>query len=121
LVVSFKSFGQQGPDASPAPPALPIGSGDLIDVTVFGQSDLAGHLRVNEKGDVLVPLLGLVHVAGMTADEAAIDINQRYIKSEILNPGQEHVTVFISEYANQGILVSGDVKTPGLYPALGVI
>lgn len=119
LAVSFSNFAQ-GPAATPTAPALPIGSGDLIDLNVFGQTDLTGHFRVNEKGDVLVPLIGLVHVAGMTADEAATDINQRYIKAEILNPGQEHVTVFISEYANQGILVSGDVKTPGLYPALGV-
>jgi polysaccharide export outer membrane protein len=56
----------------------------------------------------------------MTADETAVDINERYIKAEILNPGQQHVTVFISEYATQGILVTGEVKSPGLFPALGV-
>src|SRR5208283_3200032 len=31
-----------------------------------------------------------------------------------------HATVFIAEYATQGILVNGEVKTPGLYPALGI-
>jgi polysaccharide export outer membrane protein len=31
-----------------------------------------------------------------------------------------YVTVFIAEFATQGIVVSGEVKTPGLYPALGV-
>jgi polysaccharide export outer membrane protein len=30
------------------------------------------------------------------------------------------VTVFIAEYATQGIIVNGDVKSPGLYPALGI-
>lgn len=101
-------------------PAIQIGPGDMIEMSVFGQTDLSGHFRVNEKGDVLVPLLGLVHVAGMTADESAVDINERYIKAEILNVGQQHVTVFISEYATQGIVVNGEIKSPGLYPALGV-
>jgi polysaccharide export outer membrane protein len=113
-------FAQQSSVAVPVAQAIYIDAGDMIDITVFGQGDLSGHFRVNEKGEVLVPLIGLVHVAGMTADETAVDINQRYIKAEILNPGQEHVTVFISEYATQGILVTGEVKSPGLYPALGV-
>lgn len=114
-------FAQQTPSAAAAvAPAIPIGPGDMIEMNVFGQTDLSGHFRVNEKGDVLVPLLGAVHVAGLTADESAVDINERYVKSEILNTGQQHVTVFISEYATQGILVNGEVKSPGLYPALGV-
>ena len=121
LVQSVAILAQQTVNNEPAQaPAIPIGPGDLIEVTVFGQTDLSGRLRVNEKGDVLVPLIGPVHVAGATADEAAVDLNQRYIHAEILNPGQQHVTVFISEYATQGILVNGDVKSPGLYPALGV-
>jgi polysaccharide export outer membrane protein len=101
-------------------PAIPIGPGDMIEVSVFGQTDLSGRFRVNEKGDVLVPLLGLVHVAGVTADETAMNLNDRYIQAEILSAGKAHVTVFISEYATQGIIVNGEVKTPGLYPALGV-
>lgn len=120
FVQAVTIFAQQGSSAVPVAPAIQIDAGDMIDITVFGQTDLSGHFRVNEKGEVLVPLLGLVHVAGMTADETAVDINQRYIKAEILTPGQEHVTVFVSEYATQGILLNGDVKSPGLYPALGV-
>ena len=101
-------------------PSLKIGSGDLIEITVYGQTDLSGRFRVNEKGDALVPLLGTVHVAGMTADETAMDLNEHYIQAEILSSGKAHVTVFIAEYATQGIIVNGEVKSPGLYPALGV-
>ncbi|KAA6465383.1 hypothetical protein DYQ86_05440 [Acidobacteria bacterium AB60] len=117
---SFSGAQQASGVVAAIAPAIPIGAGDLIEVTVFGQSDLSGRFRINEKGDVVIPLLGLVHMAGMTADDAAIDINARYIQAQILNAGQQHVTVFISEYATQGILVNGEVKTPGVFPALGV-
>ncbi len=114
-------FAQQSGAATPklAPP-LEIGSGDLISVSMFESPDLSGQFRVDAQGDIAVPLLGRVHVAGDTADEAAALIEKLYVKADILQPIGSYATVFISEYATQGITVSGDVKTPGVYPALGV-
>jgi len=103
-----------------AAPALKIGAGDLIEVTVFGEADLSGRFRVDQNGDISVPLLGPVHVTGKTAEELASTLNQRYVKAEILNADNAYVTVFIAEYASQGIIVNGEVKSPGVYPALGV-
>ena len=107
------------PDARTAPP-LKIGSGDLIEVSMFENPDLSGRYRVDENGDVRVPLLGRVHVEGETAEGAAALIEERFVDAQILQPAESHATVFISEYATQGITVSGEVKTPGVYPALGV-
>jgi polysaccharide export outer membrane protein len=104
---------------NPVPP-LRIGSGDLIEVAMFENPDLSGRYRVDEMGDITVPLIGRVHVAGMTADEAAVRIEQLYVEGQILLPANSHATVFISEYATQGITINGEVKTPGVYPALGV-
>ena len=101
-------------------PPLKIGSGDMIEVSMFDNPDLSGHFRVDEKGDITVPLLGRVHVEGATAEEAGTTIEHRYVEAEILKPANASATVFISEYATQGIIVNGEVKTPGLYPALGV-
>lgn len=100
--------------------ALKIAPGDLIDVTIFQDADLSGRYRVDENGDIAVPLLGRVHVAGLTAEGTARLIEQRYVEAQILQAGEAHATVFISEYATQGIVVSGQVRTPGVYPALGV-
>ncbi len=52
--------------------------------------------------------------------EAATLIEQRYVEAQILQPADSHATVFISEYATQGITVNGEVKSPGVYPALGI-
>ena len=57
---------------------------------------------------------------GVTAEEAAALIEKRFVEAQILQPAESHATVFISEYATQGITVNGEVKSPGVYPALGV-
>jgi len=101
-------------------PALKIGPGDLIEVTMFENPDLSGHYRVDQNGDIAVSLIGHLHVAGLTANEAAAAIEKRYVEEQILRPAGAHATVFIAEYATQGITVNGEVKTPGVYPALGV-
>jgi polysaccharide export outer membrane protein len=109
--------------ANPAPHAAPplrIGPGDLIEVVMFENPDLSGKFRVDETGDIIIPLLGRIHVEGATAEEAAEQIEKRYVEAQILQPAESHATVFIAEYATQGITVNGEVKTPGVYPALGV-
>ncbi|MGD0345822.1 MAG: polysaccharide biosynthesis/export family protein [Terracidiphilus sp.] len=106
--------------ASNAAPPLRIGPGDLIEVTMFENPDLSGRYRVDQNGDIAVTLIGQLHVAGLTANETGAAIEKRYVEEQILLPAGAHATVFIAEYATQGITVNGEVKTPGVYPALGV-
>jgi polysaccharide export outer membrane protein len=98
-------------------PAITIGPGDSISITVFDISELTGEFRVSQSGQVDMPLIGKVSVAGLTADEAAAEI-QRELKTGgfVLHP---QVTVLISQYATQGADVMGQVANPGIYPTLG--
>ena len=112
---------QQSGDGPPASaPPLRIGAGDLLEINVYDSPDLSGRFRVDEKGDIGVPLLGPVHVEGETAAEAGTTVEQRYVDADILKPSKARAAVFISEYASQGILVTGAVKSGGLFPAFGV-
>ena len=111
---------QSGNAPSTSVPPLRIGSGDLIEVGVYDSPDLSGRFRVDEKGDIAVPLLGAVHVEGQTAEEAGKTIERRFVDADILKPSGARVIVFIAEYASQGITVSGEVKSGGLQAALGV-
>jgi polysaccharide export outer membrane protein len=104
----------------PAAPPLVIGSGDLINVSMFDAPELSGHFRVDQNGDVGLPLIKPIHVAGLTAEQAANVLKKQYVQENILVPEGSDPTVFIEEYANQGITVSGEVKSPGVYPAFGV-
>jgi len=99
------------------PPTIAIGAGDELDVEVFDTSELSGSVRVSQTGEINIPVLGNVQVAGLTAIQAA-----RKIESELKSRGiliDPHVTVAISEYASQGATVTGEVHVPGMYPTLG--
>jgi polysaccharide export outer membrane protein len=122
LVQTCAGQAQQARNSIPnSAPSLEIGPGDLIEVTVYENPDLSGRFRVDAKGDVDVPLLSLVHVEGETAEEAGTTIETAYVKAEILTPSRSHATVFIAEYATtQQVVVSGEVRSPGLFPVLGI-
>jgi polysaccharide export outer membrane protein len=101
-------------------PPLKISYGDLLEVTMFDNADLSGRFRVDERGEIVISLIGRIHVEGITAGEAASAIETRYVEAQILQPAESHASVFIVEYATQGITVNGEVKAPGVYPALGI-
>jgi polysaccharide export outer membrane protein len=97
--------------------AGPIGAGDLVEMSVFDTPELSGKLRVSNTGDVILPLVGTLHLQGLKAGEAQTLIRQKLIDGGFLKDPQ--VTVFISEYATQNVSVMGEVHKPGIYPAFG--
>lgn len=94
-----------------------LGSGDLVQVSVFGASDYTHVLRVADDGSITLPLIGQVKVAGLTSRELASDLKDRLSRGGYFNNPQ--VEVFVKEYATQGVSVLGEVQKPGVYPLLG--
>ncbi|MFB3916905.1 MAG: polysaccharide biosynthesis/export family protein [Terriglobales bacterium] len=114
--VSAKSARQDG--TSPAAPAnLSIGSGDLLQVSVFGAPDFNAEVRVAEDGTVSLPLIGAVAASGMTAQQFAKVLKERLSTGGYFNNPQ--VSIFVKEYATKGVSVLGEVQKPGIYPLLG--
>jgi len=106
------------PEADPVTEALGrseylIGPSDLLAVTVFQVQDLNREVRVNNAGQVSLPLIGGVEVAGRTVGDAERAIAARYQGRYLQNP---QVTVFVKEFSSQRVTVSGAVKKPGIYP-----
>jgi polysaccharide export outer membrane protein len=94
-----------------------LGPGDLIEVSVYNVPDLDTKIRVNNDGDISLPLINYVHVAGLTVDEAEIAIERRFETGGFVkNP---HVQIFVQEYTSQGASVLGEVSKPGIYSILG--
>src|SRR6266404_13874 len=94
-----------------------IGGGDLLRISVFGVKDFDVDARVSARGNISVPLIGDVQVAGLTTGEAEAVIEKRLIDGQFML--QPQVSVFAKEYATQGISVLGEVQKPGIYPMLG--
>jgi len=97
--------------------AIRISPGDLIELGVFDAPELSGKLRVSDQGEIAIPIAGSIRVAGMTAEEAAVAVEAKLRNADILK--FPHVSIFMAEYATQGITVSGEVRNPGIYPMLG--
>jgi polysaccharide export outer membrane protein len=89
----------------------------LLEVTVFDTPELSGKVRVSNNGDVSLPLIGALHVAGLKTDEMQSLVARKLVDGQMVKDPQ--VTVFMTEYATQGISVLGEVKKPGIYPSLG--
>jgi len=95
---------------------LHIGIGDLLQVTMFGTLDFNADFRVSSSGDISLPPLGLVHVAGMSTSEAEKSIERQLVEGGFYR--EPRVSVFEKEYVTQGVSILGEVKNPGVYPLL---
>ena len=93
-----------------------IGPEDLLEVTVFEVEKLNKTVRVSARGDISLPLLGILKVKGLTATELEKNITDLLAEKYIKDP---YVTVFIKEYRNQRISVIGMVEKPGIFEVAG--
>ena len=86
---------------------------DRIRVVVFQEDDLVKISRVDASGNINLPLVGDVRVAGMTVNEAQRAVEQAYRDGRYLRNPQ--VTISIEEYAPREVSIQGQVKAPGRY------
>jgi len=91
-------------------PNYRIGPRDLVEVRVFETKELNGELRVSEDGDVNLPLVGNVHIAGLTEAEATQRIKE-VLEEKVLQ--RASVSVQVQEYRSKPISVLGAVRQPG--------
>lgn len=93
-----------------------VGPSDLIGITVYRAEEVSGDFRVDELGNIMMPLIGQVPVRGMTLAEVSTEIGRRLGERHYVNPD---VSVALKETPNRTITVDGAVSQPGVYPVLG--
>jgi polysaccharide export outer membrane protein len=111
--------GADKPDKT-APPknfSARLGNGDLLEMSVYNVPELSAKVRIDGNGDVYLPLIDYVHLAGLTVNQAQGVIEKRlddggFVKSP-------HVSIFVDEATSQGVTVLGEVVKPGVYPVPG--
>jgi len=89
-----------------------LGFGDRLEMLVYQAEDLSREYQVNSKGQIQVPIVGAIQVAGLTIDQAQDKVKEGLGSSFMINP---QVTLSITEYASNEISVTGAVKQPNLY------
>ncbi len=109
------------PEASPAvdesTPDSRLGTGDLLDISVYNVPELNTKSRLGNNGDVYLPLIDYVHLAGLTVAEAQALIEKRLSDGGFVkNP---HVTLNVDQSVSQGASLLGEIARPGVYPIIG--
>jgi len=94
-----------------------VGIGDLVEVTVASGTEEEipepMQARVSQEGNVSLPLVGEVHVAGLEPFEAGQRIAAQAIERGVYR--QPSVVLRVAEPAVNRVTVLGAVKEPGVY------
>ncbi len=93
-------------------PQLVIGPDDVLDIQVFQVPDLSRTVRVDQKGKITLPLIGVVEAEGLTPGTLEQTIARR-LEEKYLN--QASVSVFVREFKSRSVSVLGAVGAPGVY------
>jgi polysaccharide export outer membrane protein len=99
----------------PAPRELHLERGDLITVHLYGTMDYAPSARVSLDGSIQLPLIGLVHVEGLSLHEAQDLIAQRLTDAGMYRNPQ--VSIQVTESPNQVVTITGELH--GIVPMVG--
>ena len=89
-----------------------IGPGDMLEISVPNVTELKNRtVRVNGNGDILLPLVGSLHVAGLTEPEIVNHLASALHKYAY-NP---EINLFVKTFSNRAVGVMGAVRISGLY------
>ena len=89
-----------------------LGPGDVILVSIFGieeLKDMEGQL--DSGGDVYLPLVGKIHLGGLTVSQAQKELEKAYSRY-IRHP---RVSIVVKEYKSYRVSVLGRVNKPDVY------
>jgi polysaccharide biosynthesis/export protein len=89
-----------------------VGPEDRLRIEILGVDELSREYRVNGAGNVLMPLIGQVQVAGKTLGEVEAAVAEAYAESYLRNP---QVSAEVTEYRSQQFTVVGAVENPRVY------
>ncbi len=98
-------------DMTPVPPDFVIGSGDELRIRVWGQVNFQANLRVDRSGEIFLPQIGPVHVAGMPF--SALDAHLRAAVGRVYR--NFDLTADMGQIRAIQVYVSGQARRPGVY------
>jgi len=98
-------------DLTPVPPDYVVGPGDELRIRVWGQVSIQTNVRVDRSGEIFIPQIGPVHVAGMSF--SALSEHLRGAVGRVYRNFQ--LTVDVGQIRAIQVYVSGEARRPGVY------
>jgi len=94
-----------------------VGPKDILTITVWEEPDLTKEAIIDQDGTINYPLLGNIHIAGMSVKQIDHKITHLLAIDYLVKP---EVEVTIKEHHSQKVLVLGEIKNPGAYVLTGL-
>ncbi|PYI95278.1 MAG: hypothetical protein DME98_17190 [Verrucomicrobia bacterium] len=108
----YAGYGSAATSGISAPAGYILTPNDLVAVEVFGEDDLKTQARLNGEGNLSLPLLGSVHLAGLSLTQATTRLTELYGCDYLVNP---KLNVTLVGYAVRRFTILGQVNRPGDY------
>jgi protein involved in polysaccharide export with SLBB domain len=98
-------------DHGPAPGELIVGAGDELRLRIWGQVNFSANLRVSREGEIYIPKVGAVHVAGLPF--SAVSSHLRSAMEKVYRNFE--LSVDMGEIHSIQIYITGMAHQPGEY------
>ncbi len=96
---------------APVPPDYVIGPGDELRIRVWGQINTQANVRVDRSGDIYLPQVGPIHVAGLPF--SGLDAHLREAVGRVFK--NFDLTVDVGQIRAIQVYVTGEARRPGVY------
>jgi polysaccharide export outer membrane protein len=96
---------------APAPENLAIGTGDELRIRIWGQVNFSANLRVSREGEIYLPKVGAIHVAGLPL--SAVQEHLRQAFDRIYR--NYEISVDMGAIHSIQIYMAGEARRPGEY------
>ena len=131
ITLLLLAFGTAGAMAQGVPPAAPpstavaqlapasdyiVGPQDVLNITVYGEPQLSGRIRVDSDGAFPFQYLGRIKAEGLTTAQVESLLRKSLEEGYLRNP---QVSVEVVEYRSQSVFVTGEVRSPNKYSLPG--
>jgi polysaccharide biosynthesis/export protein len=97
--------------------SLKLAPGSLLQMDVYGIPEMSAQLRLDAHGNVTIPLIGAVSIAGDTVVQAQDAIAKEFVDLDILKAPE--VILSVLQFPARNISVLGEVQSPGRIQLLG--
>ena len=98
-------------ELAPVPADYVIGPGDELRIRIWGQISIQSNVRVDRSGEIYLPQVGQIHVAGLAFSE--LDTHLRQAVGRVYH--NFDLTVDVGQIRAIQIYVSGQARRPGVY------
>ncbi len=94
-----------------------LGPDDEININIYGYQEAKYTLTVGPDGDINIPYVGVMYVAGLTIEQATAKIKSKLSAAGYANikTGLTKVSVSVGRIRSIKVTVLGEVKKPGTY------